>query len=1367
MTVLSLSHSGSNTVSESLSSVPHDVTCLNTLGTVGTRYYLATIREFVRMLAHESRSCRLPSRDFRILNHTTSLGANTMLRPTSSGTSAVQDTFQSDPMSTARSDHRARVQAATALLAVRLVRTHSRSTVQAFTDSPTAPVHTPAVAPRRSGRQRVQAVQAGGYKGMCRDVGTLSELRALERRTMHGIVEIKDDTFGGLGLFASQPILKSGVSLVYRGECFSSRAAHERRFPQGSAYAVLLKDGTVCDASHTDCLAKYINHGYKEDANMAMYELFGNGVLLVEPTRDIAAGEQLLTDYGSRYRYTSFARKRARQHRTDEDPDAGQRDSSHNSAQRSDQPQSHEQNKRKRNPNTGYKTQQPDNRSSTHSQRTELPNTAETSYGAGRTRDSYSSSVDPTMNRAWREAFPHWESKLSRDTAVSPRIIPSQDNDAPWIRHAATVEWAWNSNIVYKGFIPETGEHAEQQVFLDCVLDPMQCYHGRTRQGRLKINSAIQGSYIITEYSDSGEFVSGPEPPLLQLSHKKGLRFGGNVIHGTWDNMHTFRWENVPRKWVPLKYANGCITFDSKGDGGSGYVHHSAADGSRVLHRHSRTRLVFTRLRLIGGAGAMPIFSPKRRKPAHRHAASLVPFPLQNREDHSVARPIQPPGRRLRATYASWDQVFKPGRYAKIKTWLKRHEIHFMCCVNYCKGYNVERIPDDVYDKIRRNNRPPTTLIMGDHDLLVQCQGKMWRRQENGNIVQMFHDDGPVLKPRVDPAAVAAEQIHTPWCNQKMFQDLFLGGLTPGAHELGNTIVLRPYSDNLYKMAGVWHKECSEGAAEGGFVRMFSTLAQELSSVPHTIAMRDYVPKPDRDPPEWRQILNMSLDLKINGRTIAKSLNERLRDAREHFDPIPDLQMVKGVDIGVSLAIFEAYDITPVLQTYDAKSYFHCFGVGFMQATEQGCLGEGNTMSHVYDMGREDSPRVTGHVSAYIAETVSKAVHEHIMASGRLSPEARKMFDARAARYGPRARQSRLAVACQFSDDLALIMIPGFDDEATKIVHAKTEAMCLQFQQDKNGSHVFIGLEFRLSTSEVVSTHHVKASKIAKYVASWREIGKLKLISTAQHDQLMGRLNYASTIYPSLKSVSAICNDARYYGTRLHSSVPLHAQARSAVLHAADVVERNTGLPIFPDVVRPNMQDRNTITIWSDASLNELDTPYNGFGFWFAVPDEHNRPELHGALGEWTQEEQAALGRDTPSAEGLVLVLGLRALAAQGLIRPWHTKVLQLTDSITCVFKFASLKAGSVRLDGIRACWQSLQDSGTVPPAWVFHQPREYNTGSDCLSKNKWSLFSKTVQAANLGVPTRMKLSVGDRSVMDLINASRELDTHSYEDSTS
>ena len=1003
---------------------------------------------------------------------------------------------------------------------------------------------------------------------------------------------------------------------------------------------------------------------------------------------------------------------------------------------------------------------------------------------------------------------------LARDTPESARIMPSTTNEAPWIQKAADAEWAWGTNIVWIDFVENSGVYGHQQVWLDTIMRPFDAFHFRTRSGRAGVNRKIMGAFVVVETKLEKEDSQFVEPPLIQVDHKHGVRVAGNIIPGVWQDQHNFEWKDIPVQLIHPRYASGGICMDAEGRGGTGWAQGHAGlmtsekvqakrrklqshSGTRQSEHVSRVIWELIRTRVVGGPGGIPVYSPKRKIEARIESAATLPYPstVANREEYSVPLPRPPKTQRQRAVFADWEEVFRSGRYTRVQAWIKRHSIHISACEKYASEHKLRFIPDEAYAKLAKTYRLPTTLLMDDSDLVEKCRGMRICRCTDGTLKEMFDDDGPLIPGTIKPGEVLRDHIEsTPWANARLFQNLHEGYLSPKAHGRGNTIVLRPYPKKLYQGAAIWKEEREKGLSPEPMATMFypAPLAMELTCIPIIIASRSHVEKEVAN--EYRQIVNMSLDVEHGVRKVGPSLNVRLRAARELEPPIPNLELVKGSDVATTCAIFRAFGLRPKVYTWDASAFFHSFAVAFMQSTEAGILGpDGMGVSTVLDMGREDSPRLTAQVSAYLAETVSKEIHKQIyelvrlvirIANGSKSKptvaswpalevciKAQHMVRVRERRFGKGTRQARLSPAYMYVDDKALVTIEGCDDLIENITIPKCRRMGIYFKPEKNGENVFIGQQYVLNPGAGFNpSQHIKKKKIRKYLDDWAEVVQLKTISHNRLDQLTGRLTYAATACLELKGVAALVNDCVQRPRNVTSNkrkawctqgdqggqgnfFDFPAKARNAVQYAMEELERDEGLPLLPRFELPRRGELSTICIWSDACLNE-DDGYNGFGIWFLIPREGQKPEIFALFDVWSKEEEQHLGHNVPLAEGVCFPLALRAVAAARMAKTIHDATLHFSDSEGGSLKFGSLKTGSIPLDNTRTCWQKLQDCNAhVPPTWIVFTPREFNTGSDCLSKGRYELFCATLKAAGLGNPTRIYLSSEDRNIMDLITA--------------
>lgn len=106
----------------------------------------------------------------------------------------------------------------------------------------------------------------------------------------------------GYGVFAEKPLKKRNFIGEYTGilRPFNDSGDNENGYLFGTQY--WLGNSVVIDARTTGNITRFINHS-RENANCRSLHVFHNGrwhVILVA-TRGIAAGEQLLFDYGNGY----------------------------------------------------------------------------------------------------------------------------------------------------------------------------------------------------------------------------------------------------------------------------------------------------------------------------------------------------------------------------------------------------------------------------------------------------------------------------------------------------------------------------------------------------------------------------------------------------------------------------------------------------------------------------------------------------------------------------------------------------------------------------------------------------------------------------------------------------------------------------------------------------------------------------------------------------------------------------------------------------------------------------------------------------------------------------------------------------------
>ena len=115
----------------------------------------------------------------------------------------------------------------------------------------------------RRGTRRRTPVPSYHYSYQLNPPPPVDQQRALalaERLKWSDRVELRDDGFGGIGLFAKTSITR-GLVLTYYGEYISVDEARRRYPDPSSAHYVLEHQHTRVDASSMpEALARYVNH---------------------------------------------------------------------------------------------------------------------------------------------------------------------------------------------------------------------------------------------------------------------------------------------------------------------------------------------------------------------------------------------------------------------------------------------------------------------------------------------------------------------------------------------------------------------------------------------------------------------------------------------------------------------------------------------------------------------------------------------------------------------------------------------------------------------------------------------------------------------------------------------------------------------------------------------------------------------------------------------------------------------------------------------------------------------------------------------------------------------------------------------------
>ena len=118
-------------------------------------------------------------------------------------------------------------------------------------------------------------------------------------------VELRPSPNKGVGVFALRDLAAGAVLDRYTGR-YMDVAEYDRRWEDDLTtgdYAMRLNSGILVDAEDAtrSSWVRYINHS-KRKANAEPVDLNGSmDILFIQTTRDVAAGEEILFDYGDNY----------------------------------------------------------------------------------------------------------------------------------------------------------------------------------------------------------------------------------------------------------------------------------------------------------------------------------------------------------------------------------------------------------------------------------------------------------------------------------------------------------------------------------------------------------------------------------------------------------------------------------------------------------------------------------------------------------------------------------------------------------------------------------------------------------------------------------------------------------------------------------------------------------------------------------------------------------------------------------------------------------------------------------------------------------------------------------------------------------
>ena len=150
---------------------------------------------------------------------------------------------------------------------------------------------------RRKGR-----AQEKQYAGSYQDEGTQRQLAAEEMSRMGLLVDVRAVPGMGSGLFAKRDLAKGKLMLSYFGKHYASESLYDEAFPNDDGGYVMAHRGEYFDGEGIEQLAKYVNHNRKL-RNLEFVDDEDSPYVQLRLTKAVKAGQQLFTDYGSKYPY--------------------------------------------------------------------------------------------------------------------------------------------------------------------------------------------------------------------------------------------------------------------------------------------------------------------------------------------------------------------------------------------------------------------------------------------------------------------------------------------------------------------------------------------------------------------------------------------------------------------------------------------------------------------------------------------------------------------------------------------------------------------------------------------------------------------------------------------------------------------------------------------------------------------------------------------------------------------------------------------------------------------------------------------------------------------------------------------------------
>ncbi|MQP52775.1 MULTISPECIES: SET domain-containing protein-lysine N-methyltransferase [unclassified Flavobacterium] len=106
-------------------------------------------------------------------------------------------------------------------------------------------------------------------------------------------------------MFTAIDIYKDEIISIFKGEILSEKEAQKRVSEGHDKYFMNMIDGSILDAMHTECFAKFANDAEafskSEFKNNSKITLDDNNNVCIVATKKIKSGEEIFCSYGAKY----------------------------------------------------------------------------------------------------------------------------------------------------------------------------------------------------------------------------------------------------------------------------------------------------------------------------------------------------------------------------------------------------------------------------------------------------------------------------------------------------------------------------------------------------------------------------------------------------------------------------------------------------------------------------------------------------------------------------------------------------------------------------------------------------------------------------------------------------------------------------------------------------------------------------------------------------------------------------------------------------------------------------------------------------------------------------------------------------------